>query len=610
MTRSVRLKIAHAAVLLAALGRFQTSAQTAPAPPLQPPIRYTVSLVNLEAHRARVSLEIPPGAAECDLQLPVWNSLYQVRDFSQYVNWVKAVGRDGRALSVRLMDKSRWRVGSTELGAIVEYEITADHPGPHGAQLNSAHAFFNLAEILMYPVGLRSSPVQLKFAGLPAGWRIASALHNDGAVKFSAENYDRLVDAPVEMGTFRESDFDEGGGHYRVVVDADPTDYDMHQIVSTVRRIVTTATAWMDDRPFGTYLFLYHFPHASSGGGMEHAYSTAIDVNARVLAENPLALPGVTAHEFFHVWNVKRIRPQSLQPVEYTKENYTPALWFSEGVTNTVQSYILLRSGMLDEPAYLSRLANHIEDLERRPAHLTQSVEESSLDAWLEKYPAYRAPERSISYYDKGELLGIMLDLAVRDASHGSASLREVFQWMNQNYARQGRLFPDSEGVEQAAEAVSHANLKRFFQKYVVGTDEIPWDDFFKPVGLRLVQSNYTVTDTGFWAARSFDAPPVVTWINPNGEAERAGLQLGNSILEINGQVASADFQQKLGELTPGDTIRLRVRNAEGERELHWKLGSREEVELALKDVDNITPQQKTRRAAWLRGESQGDGSR
>ncbi len=551
-----------------------------------------------------------PAPRKSDLQLPVWNSLYQVRDFSQYVNWVKAVGRDGRALPVRLMDKSRWRVGSTELGAIVEYEVTADQSGPHGAQLNTAHAFFNLAEILMYPVGVRSSPVQLEFAGLPAGWRIATALPNDGAVKFSAENYDRLVDAPVEMGTFRESDFDEGGGHYRVVVDPDPIDYDMQKIVSVVRRIVTTATAWMDDRPFGSYLFLYHFPHASSGGGMEHAYSSAIDVNARVLAENPLALPEVTAHEFFHVWNVKRIRPQSLQPVEYTKENYTPALWFSEGVTNTVQSYILLRSGMLDEPRYLGRLANHIEDLERRPAYLTQSVEESSLDAWLEKYPAYRAPERSISYYDKGELLGIMLDLAVRVASHGSASLREVFQWMNQNYARQGRFFPDSEGVEQAAEAVSHANLKWFFQKYVAGTDEIPWGDFFKAVGLRLVHSNYTVTDTGFWAARNFDAPPVVTWINPNGEAERAGLRLGDSILEINGQVASADFQQKLAELTPGDTIRLRVRNPEGERELHWKLGSREEVELALKDVDNIAPQQKARRAAWLRGESQGDGSR
>ncbi len=610
MIRSVRVKLALSIALLAARSAIPASAQTVPTPPLPPPIRYTVSLANPELHLVHVILELPPGAAERDLQLPVWNSLYQVRDFSQYVNWVKAVDHDGRALPVRLIDKSHWRIGYTELGATVEYEATADQPSPYGAQLNPAHAFFNLAEILMYPPGVGSAPVQLTFTGLPAGWRIATALADDGPTKFSAETYDRMADSPVEIGTFREENFEADGSRYRVVVDAAPADYDMQKIVSVVRRIVTTEITWMDDRPFTTYLFIYHFPHVSNGGGMEHAYSTAIDVNARVLAENPLALPEVTAHEFFHLWNVKRIRPQSLEPIDYTKENYSPALWFSEGVTNTVQDYTLVRGGLLEQQTYLTRLADHIADLERRPAHLTQSVEQSSLDAWLEKYPAYRAPERSISYYDKGELLGVMLDLAVRDVSHGSASLREIFQWMNQNYARQGRFFPDSQGVEQAAEAVSHSDLRWFFQKYVAGTDEIPWDEFFRTVGLRLVQFQYTVADTGFWAARNFDAPPAVVWIEPRGEAQRAGLQLGDSILKINGEPASSDFQQKLGQQQPGDMLRLRVRNAEGERELQWKLGSRVGVEPALKDVENITPQQKARRTAWLRGEAQGDGSR
>ena len=147
---------------------------------------------------------------------------------------------------------------------------------------------------------------------------------------------------------------------------------------------------------------------------MEHAYSTAIDVNAQVLAQNPLSFPEVTAHEFFHLWNVKRIRPQSLEPIDYTKENYTTALWFSEGVTSTVQDYILLRAGMLDERQYLDRLSSEITTLERRPAHLTQSAEEASLDAWFEKYPSYRPPQRSISYYNKGGVPGVMLDLQVR----------------------------------------------------------------------------------------------------------------------------------------------------------------------------------------------------
>ncbi len=185
----------------------------------------------------------------------------------------------------------------------------------------------------------------------------------------------------------------------------------------------------------------------------------------------------MTAHEFFHLWNVKRIRPLTLEPVDYTRENYTRALWFSEGCTSTAADIIQLRAGLLDERRFEQELGSGIAELERRPAHLTQSAEESSLDAWLEGDAYYSRPDRSISYYNKGELLGIMLDLAVRQASNGQASLREVFQWMNQNYAKKGRFFPDSDGVREAAESVSHADLGWFFTKYVAGTDEVPWND-------------------------------------------------------------------------------------------------------------------------------------
>ena len=263
----------------------------------------------------------------------------------------------------------------------------------------------------------------------------------------------------------------------------------MEKIVAALHKIVAAATSWMNDRPFDTYTFLYHFPHGPAGGGMEHAYSTAIELNADVMKQSLDSLTSVTAHEFFHLWNVKRIRPQTLEPVDYTKENYTRALWFSEGVTSTAEGTIQLRAGLLDEKQYLSRLGEEITELERRPAHLTQSAEESSLDAWLEGNGYYRRPERSISYYNKGELLGVMLDLAVREASHGQASLREVLQWMNANYAQKGRFFNDSEGVREAAEAVSHADLAAFFAKYVAGTEEIPWDDFLRSVGLRVEPS-------------------------------------------------------------------------------------------------------------------------
>jgi predicted metalloprotease with PDZ domain len=566
-------------------------------------IRYTISLADAGSHRVHVNIDLPAGSGTRDLQLPVWNALYQVRDFSQYVNWVRGSSNSGKNLPVRLLDKSRWRISGTDQGARIEYEIVADRPGPYDAQLNSHHAFFNLAQILMYPIDARSFPVRITFTHVPAGWMIATALTGSSQIGFAAENYDGLVDSPVEIGEFRESDFDQGGGHYRVVVDAEQADYDLSKLVATVRRIVAAETAWMNDRPFSTYLFLYHFPRASGGGGMEHAYSTAIDVNARVLAENAFALPEVTAHEFFHLWNVKRIRPQSLEPIDYTKENFTDALWFSEGVTNTVQDYVLLRAGFLDERQYLNRVAGEIAALERRPAHLTQSAEESSLDAWLEKYPSYGLPARSISYYNKGGLLGVMLDLAMENASGWHVSLRDLFRWMNANYAKKALFFSDSEGVREAAESLSHSDFNLFFQKYVAGREEIPWDDCFREVGLRLVRHTATVADVGFLAARIFDAPPIVTSVQPNSEAERNGLQVDDSILEINGQSASSDFQSKLAELAIGDTLRVRLRNTQGERELHWKLAGRKEVEFELEDVENITGQQKARRAAWFHRE-------
>jgi predicted metalloprotease with PDZ domain len=593
-------------VALALLGPWGIRAAAANPPAAE--IRYVVSLAHPELHRVHVTIDLPAGAAERDLQLPVWNALYQIRDFSQYVDWVRAKGSTGQPIAVSPLNPSRWRLRDVGGGAQVEYEILADEPGPYGAQLNANHGFFNLAEILMYPLDGRSLRVALGFTDVPPGWRMASALAYGVDGEFAAENYDHLVDAPVEIGKFQESDFDQGGGHYRVVVDADPDDYRMPDIVAMVRRIVTAETTWMNDRPFDSYLFLYHFPHEAVGGGMEHADSTAIEVNALVLATDPHALSEVTAHEFFHLWNVKRIRPQSLEPVDYTEENYSTALWFAEGTTNTAQDYNLVRAGLLDERRYLNKLAGDIEELERRPAHRTQSAEASSLEAWLEKYPAYHAANRSISYYNKGELLGVLLDLQLREASHGAASLRDVFQWMNQNYARAGLCFPDSAGVRRAAEAVGHTDLGGFFQNYVAGTEEIPWDDFFRTVGLHLVRHSSSAPDLGFGASKSPGQPPAVSAVDPAGEADRAGLAVGDAILEINGRVLTSDYRQQLAALAAGETIRLRVRNSRGEREVAWKMGSREEVEFELKDVENLTSEQKARRAAWLSGEDQPPG--
>jgi predicted metalloprotease with PDZ domain len=573
-----------------------------------PIVAYSVALASPQQHLIQVQITLPAGSAYRELQLPVWNALYQIRDFSQYVNWIRAKDRAGKPLAVKELNSSRWELDAGADGAIVEYEMYVDSPGPFGAQLNLHHAFVNLAQILMYPVDSRNSSFAVRFAQVPREWQIATPLEfKDGA--YRAENYDRLVDSPVEISNFRQSNFDASGAHFRVVFDADPADYSADKIIADLHKIVSAAITWMNDRPFDSYTFFYHFPHGPSGGGMEHAYSTAIEISAESLKQNLYPLYAVSAHEFFHLWNVKRIRPQTLEPIDYTKENYTRALWFSEGVTSTVENIIELRAGLIEEKQYLHNLSEQITDLERGPAHLTQSAENSSLDAWLEGNSYYRRPERSISYYSKGELLGSMLDLTVRNASHGQASLREVLRWMNENYARKGKFFDDSNGVREAAEAVSHASLADFFTKYVAGTEEIPWDDFFRYVGLHVEQGSTSVPDPGFLASRNFDGPMTVLAITPNSEAEHGGLQVGDTILELQGKPAGQESRQELSRMSPGDTLSVKVRGRRGaERQLKWNVGAREEISYEVKDLDQVTHEQRAHRAAWLRGEGENSG--
>ncbi len=577
---------------------------------------YFVSLADPAHHLAHVNIRIREGEGKRTLDMPVWNALYQRRYFAANVEHVRAQDASGAAAEAHNTKPSEWEVTAPPGCIVVSYDIHLDTPGPFGSMLNADHGFFNWAMVLMYSPGWRTQPMSLRLLDVPASWAMRDIHVLGGAepgrvdqVVGIARSYDELVDSPAEAGTFRQSSFQEDGATYNVVVSASPADYDMGNLQEILRKITHAAVDWMQDRPYDEYTFLYAFPHSDASGGMEHAYGTSIGVNAQRLRQSLMPLADVSAHEFFHLWNVKRIRPQSLEPIDYQRGNDTRALWFSEGVTSTVGDILLVRAGLIDEATYLKRVAAEITELQMSSAHTWQSAEESSLNAWFEDIAFYRSPERSISYYNKGDILGVLLDLRIRALTGGRKSLRDLFHWMNEHYAMQHLFFPDSEGVQQAAETVSGGqSFTQFFRDYVAGVKEIPYDAFFQFAGLHLVARTIDVATAGFTTTTGLGGQPEVLRVEPNSAAQHADLVKGDRIIAINGTPADSSLDDELSRMLPGTTVRLEIENRRGKRELILRLGSRQDRICEFHDLPGVTPKQRAHRAAWIRGDDEPGG--
>lgn len=422
-----------------------------------------------------VTMTIPEVKDGVDVQMPAWNALYQVRNFASRVMDVRAQDAAGKPLPVGKRDLHTWHVAGS--GTIVlDYGTFWNDGGPFAAQLDSSHAFLNLAMVLFYVPNRRNEETRIEFIGVPNNWETAVALPSGGTThSFRAASYDELVDAPVEIGRFEQFTFTAERARIRVVVHGDR--WNRAALEDKLRRIVAYQVGLMREVPFTEFLFIYHF--SSGGGGMEHANSTAISAGSDGNVE------GVSAHEFFHLWNVKRIRPQSLEPVDYTGTNLTRALWFAEGVTSTYASYTLVRSGLWSPRQFYDDVAGEISQLEARPASRWKSAEEASLDAWFEVYRQYRQPQFSISYYNKGQILGVLLDILIRDATDNRKSLDDVLRTLNADYARRGRFYDDSAGIRVAAEKVAGTSFADFFARYVAGTEVLPYEDILRRAGLR-----------------------------------------------------------------------------------------------------------------------------
>ena len=587
-----------------------------PASPQPQPTEYFVSLADNASHLAHVSIRFTAARGPVTLDMPVWNALYQVRDFAANVEDVHAHDASGQLLPVLHTRTSEWQVPPAGSCVVAEYDVHLDAAGPFGAQLSAEHGFFNWAMVLMYSPTTRSQKMSLQFLDVPTAW----ALHDvhlmgeapAGKVEQAngiAANYDELVDSPAEVGVFQHFDFQQDGATYHVVVHASPEDYDLPKLEDILQRITHAEVDWMADRPFDSYTFLYHFPRGHGAGGMEHAYGTAIDLKAERLKSNLRPVASISAHEFFHLWNVKRIRPQSLEPIDYQHIMDTLALWFSEGLTSTVGDLMLSRAGLVGERQYLDRVASEITELRSRPAHRWQSVEESSLDAWFEGNTFYRTPDRSISYYNKGEVVGVLLDLRIRQLTNGRKSLRDLFRWMNDNYARKGLFFPDSDGVQQAAETVTGQSFAEFFRYYVAGVRELPYNEFFSFVGLQAAETTLRYSNPGFATSANFEGQREVTEVDTDSNAQRAGINVGDRILQLNGKPATSRFDYDVSQLREGSTVKLRVANPSGEHTVKIMLVTRQEQQFVLQDLPQVTPEQRAHRAAWVRGDDETGGA-
>ncbi len=564
-------------------------------------IQYTVLLDHPERHLFHVTMTIPDVTGEVTVRMASWNALYQIRDFSSHVQQVEAFA-DSHKLFVEKTDKQTWRIKGT--GTInISYATYWDEVGPFASQLNSEHAFINPAMILLYVPERRGEAVSLAMPDVPQGWKAAGASiqHIDRAGSFrslggEAANYDALVDAPVEAGKFEM--FQLSGIKPGIWVVIHGENWSKKQVEEDLRRICKYELKLMDGAPFERYTFILHTGKGAGGGGMEHANSTAIGTYSDEY------LPSVAAHEFFHLWNVKRIRPASLEPVDDTKEQYTGALWFAEGVTNTYGSYTLVRSGIWSKEQFYADLSEQITELESRPANRWQSAEQSSLDAWLEKYPLYNQPEYSVSYYTKGQVLGDLLDILIRDRTDNSKSLDDVMRLLNTNCAKQGKTYRDSLDVRLTAEKIASASFEEFFGKYVAGAEPFPYQQILALAGLALRTVERRRPTLGFFVEHEPNGPFVVSKVDPESSGAQAGLRAGDVVVNWNGGEVPRRVDRWLQEQKAGDLLKLRVRRNDKDIAVEFRLGEMKETLYVVGEDAHAGEKARGIREGMLRGET------
>jgi predicted metalloprotease with PDZ domain len=520
-------------------------------------ISYRIEARNPNAHLFQVSITVANPAAAQRLSLPVWiPGSYLVREFARHLSGLSAK-QGTRVVSLRQLDKATWLADCAGRGAlVVQYSVYAFDTSVRAAFLDAARGFFNGTGVFLRAEGHEGLPHRVELRALPAGWQVATALpalkvDAGGRGVYEAANYDELVDHPVELGSFWRGRFEARGVPHEYVVTGALPDFDGERLLADAKRICEAQIDFWHGTPsrrgasshakppFARYVFLHNLVE-DGHGGLEHRASTALisprrdmpQRGKRDTSDGYVNLLGLISHEYFHTWNVKRLRPAEFTSFDYTQENYTELLWFFEGFTSYYDDAFLLRTGLIDASRYLRLVARTISGVAATPGRKVQSVAQASFDTWVKYYRAdENTPNATISYYTKGSLVALALDLTLR--AEGQGTLDDVMRAL---WAASGGGAIDEAQIAAALQQVGGRSYQDELAAWVHGTDELPLRALLERAGVAWSADAPTLAQRlGLRVNESALTGVKVSQVLRGGAAEAAGLSSGDELLAVAG---------------------------------------------------------------------------
>ena len=575
-------------------------------------ISYRIDVDHPQSHAFRVTMTVAQPAAEQRLSLPVWiPGSYMVREFGRHLSGLQAVqGR--KPVALQQLDKTTWLArcsGRTTL--TLSYRVYAFDPSVRTAWLDERRGFFNGTSLCLRAEGHEAAQHKLEFGPLPPGWDVATAMRSIGAGQYIAAGYDELVDHPVELGAFWRGRFDAHGVPHEFVVAGAWPGFDGERLLADTKRICEQQIRFWHPEPphrppFDRYVFLLNAVEEGYGG-LEHRASTALICNRRDLPRQRMeglpdgyvTLLGLISHEYFHTWNVKRLRPADFERYDYTRENYTRLLWFFEGFTSYYDDLMLLRAGLIDAARYLKLVAKAANAVAATPGRQVQSVADASFDAWVKYYRSdENTPNVTVSYYLKGSLVGLALDLRLRE---GGSSLDAV---MRQLWQGSGGGPVSEQDIADALQALGGRSYAAELADWVHGTTDLPLADLLRSVGvaLRHEKAGFAAS-LGLRLSEGALSGVQVKSVLAGSAAAAAGLSAGDELLAIEGWRIRRldDALGWIDRASPFDLLLVRDQRVTTLRVTPDAAGPLGQT-LTLQLDDKPPPATLARRRAWLDG--------